>query len=81
MAAGDEVWFEDPGYHLARQALTAADTRLIPVRIDEEGMRIADGMVHAPRARFVVVTPSHQPATIVNPIAARGSISIEDSSA
>ena len=60
IAAGDEVWFEDPGYYLARQALTAADTRLIPVRVDEEGMRIADGMAHAPRARFVVVTPSHQ---------------------
>ena len=60
IAAGDEVWFEDPGYYLARQALTAAETRLIPVRVDEEGMRIADGMAHAPRARFVVVTPSHQ---------------------
>ena len=60
IAAGDEVWFEDPGYYLARQALTAAETRLIPVRVDEEGMRIADGMVYAPRARFVVVTPSHQ---------------------
>ena len=60
IAAGDEVWFEDPGYHLARQGLTAAGARLIPVRVDDEGMRIADGMVRAPRARFVVVTPSHQ---------------------
>ena len=60
IAAGDEVWFEDPGYHLARQGLTAAGARLIPVPVDAEGMRVADGMAQAPRARFVVVTPSHQ---------------------
>src|SRR6516225_1589668 len=60
IAAGDEVWFEDPGYHLARQGLTAAGARLIPVPVDEEGMRVADGTARAPRARFVVVTPAHQ---------------------
>jgi GntR family transcriptional regulator/MocR family aminotransferase len=60
IGAGDEVWFEDPGYHLARQGLTAAGARLIPVPVDEEGMRIADGMARAPQARFVVVTPTHQ---------------------
>jgi GntR family transcriptional regulator / MocR family aminotransferase len=57
---GDQVWFENPGYHLARQGLTEAGTRLIPVPVDDEGMRIADGLARAPRARFVVVTPSHQ---------------------
>ena len=57
---GDQVWFENPGYHLARQGLTEAGARLIPVPVDDEGMRIADGLVRAPRARFVVVTPSHQ---------------------
>src|SRR5215470_11317856 len=60
IAAGDEVWFEDPGYHLARQGLTEGGARLIPVPVDDEGMRIADGLAQAPRARFVVVTPSHQ---------------------
>jgi GntR family transcriptional regulator / MocR family aminotransferase len=60
IVADDEVWFEDPGYHLARQGLTAAGARLIPVPVDGEGMRIADGITQAPRARFVVVTPSHQ---------------------
>ena len=60
IAAGDAVWFEDPGYHLARQGLTAAGARLIPVPVDEEGMRVADGMACAPQARFVVVTPAHQ---------------------
>ena len=60
IAAGDAVWFEDPGYHLARQGLTAAGARLIPVPVDEEGMRVADGLACAPQARFVVVTPAHQ---------------------
>ena len=57
---GDQVWFENPGYHLARQGLTEGGARLIPVPVDDEGMRIADGLARAPRARFVVVTPSHQ---------------------
>jgi GntR family transcriptional regulator / MocR family aminotransferase len=57
---GDLVWFENPGYHLARQGLTEAGARLIPVPVDDEGMRIADGLARTPRARFVVVTPSHQ---------------------
>src|SRR6516225_11811497 len=56
IAAGDAVWFEDPGYHLARQGLTAAGACLIPVPVDEEGMRVADGLACAPQARFVVVT-------------------------
>lgn len=57
---GDQVWFEDPGYHLARQGLTEAGARLIPVPVDDEGMRVAEGLARAPRAGFVVVTPSHQ---------------------
>ena len=60
IAAGDEVWFEDPGYPLARQGLMAAGARLVPVPVDEEGMRVADGMARAPQARFAVVTPAHQ---------------------
>ena len=57
---GDQVWFENPGYHLARQGLTEAGARLIPVPVDDEGMRIAEGRARVPRTGFVVVTPSHQ---------------------
>ncbi|MGH7092567.1 MAG: PLP-dependent aminotransferase family protein [Stellaceae bacterium] len=57
---GDPVWFEDPGYRRAREGLTAAGARLVPVPVDDEGMRIADAIACAPQARFAVVTPSHQ---------------------
>src|SRR6516164_1488099 len=57
---GDQVGFEDPGYDLARQGLTEAGARLIAVPVDDEGMRVAEGLGRAPRAGFVVVTPSHQ---------------------
>jgi GntR family transcriptional regulator/MocR family aminotransferase len=40
---GNQVWFENPGYHLARQGLSEAGACLIPVPVDNEGMRIARG--------------------------------------
>lgn len=57
---GDPVWVEDPGYFLARQRLEAAGAKLVPVRVDHEGMRVAAGKIAAPRARLAVVTPTHQ---------------------
>ncbi|WP_084305923.1 PLP-dependent aminotransferase family protein [Bradyrhizobium sp. ARR65] len=56
----DKVWFEDPCYHLARAAFEAAGTRIIPVPVDAEGMRVSEGIARAPDARLAVVTPSHQ---------------------
>jgi GntR family transcriptional regulator / MocR family aminotransferase len=57
---GDPVWFEDPGYFLARNALTQAGAALVPLPVDEEGIDVAAGRLRAPWARFAVVTPSHQ---------------------
>ena len=57
---GDPVWVEDPGYLQARQALEAGGARLVPVRVDREGMRVSAGIVAAPRARLALVTPTHQ---------------------
>ncbi|MGE0222306.1 MAG: PLP-dependent aminotransferase family protein [Acetobacteraceae bacterium] len=57
---GDAVWVEDPGYPNTRQALEAGGARLVPVRVDRDGMRVAAGIVAAPRARLAVVTPTHQ---------------------
>jgi GntR family transcriptional regulator / MocR family aminotransferase len=56
----DKVWFEDPCYLLARAAFEKAGTRLVPVRVDAEGLRVAEGVARARRARLAVVTPSHQ---------------------
>jgi GntR family transcriptional regulator/MocR family aminotransferase len=58
--AGDEVWMEEPGYPGAQQALTLAGARLIPVPVDHEGMRVAEGIDRCPDARAVYITPSHQ---------------------
>jgi GntR family transcriptional regulator/MocR family aminotransferase len=57
---GDDVWFEDPGYLRARERLDAAGAKLVPIRVDAEGLRVSDGLAQAPRAHFAVVTPSHQ---------------------
>ena len=55
-----KVWLEDPCYPLVRSALEGAGAKLVPVRVDVEGLRVADGVAQAQRARLAVVTPSHQ---------------------
>jgi GntR family transcriptional regulator/MocR family aminotransferase len=57
---GQEVWVEEPGYGGARDALTLAGARLVPVPVDGEGLDVAAGIRASPRARCAVVTPSHQ---------------------
>src|SRR5215472_16577496 len=57
---GDKVWLEDPGYPPAAEALQAAGAALVPIRVDAEGLRVSEGLARARRARFAVVTPSHQ---------------------
>jgi GntR family transcriptional regulator / MocR family aminotransferase len=57
---GDEVWMEEPGYPGARSALLAAGATLVPVPVDDEGLRVTDGERIAPRARLAYVSPSHQ---------------------
>jgi GntR family transcriptional regulator / MocR family aminotransferase len=57
---GDAVWFEDPGYRGARTALRSAGIEISPIPIDEEGLRVDEGMKRAPAARAAYVTPSHQ---------------------
>ena len=60
LKAGDLGWFEDPGYFLARRFFEQTNTRLVPVPVDEQGLRVDIGIERAPDARFAVVTPSHQ---------------------
>jgi GntR family transcriptional regulator/MocR family aminotransferase len=57
---GDPVWMEDPGYHMTRLALETAGARVVPVRVDAEGIRVTSGISAAPRAKLAVVTPTHQ---------------------
>ncbi len=57
---GDPVWMEDPGYYMTRQALEAAGVRVVPIRVDRDGLRVSSGITTAPKAKLAVVTPTHQ---------------------
>ncbi|CAG9246733.1 DNA-binding protein [Burkholderia diffusa] len=56
----DRVWFEDPGYLLARSFLSETGVQLVPVPVDAEGIDVERGLQLDAHARFAVVTPSHQ---------------------
>jgi GntR family transcriptional regulator/MocR family aminotransferase len=72
LPAGSEVWTEDPGYPLTREALAAAGVQGRPVRVDAHGLDVGAGMVAAPGARAAFVTPSHQfPTGVVLSMARR----------
>jgi GntR family transcriptional regulator/MocR family aminotransferase len=57
---GDQCWFEEPGYFLARRFLQEAGAQLVPVPVDGEGLNVEEGRRLADNAGFAVVTPSHQ---------------------
>jgi len=57
---GDRVWLEEPGYNGARSALLAAGARIVPVRVDDQGLDVAAAVKRSPDARLAYVTPSNQ---------------------
>ncbi|MFZ3332301.1 MAG: PLP-dependent aminotransferase family protein [Candidatus Acidiferrales bacterium] len=69
--ADERVWFEEPGYPGARQALLMGGARLVPVPVDREGLVVAEGSRRAGDARAVYITPSHQYPLGVTMTAAR----------
>ena len=70
--ASDQVWVEEPGYPGIRAVLSAADLRLVPVPVDDQGLDVAAGATAAPRARLACVAPSHQyPLGVVMSLARR----------
>ncbi|OCP01777.1 MULTISPECIES: PLP-dependent aminotransferase family protein [unclassified Ensifer] len=56
---GDRVAIEDPGYVMARRVFCAAGADMVPIAVDEEGLRTAllEGLDDV---RLAYVTPSHQ---------------------
>lgn len=54
---GDVVAVEDPGYPLARELFASYGARVVPVRVDADGL-VVDEVPD--RARLVFTTPSHQ---------------------
>jgi GntR family transcriptional regulator/MocR family aminotransferase len=57
---GDAAWIEEPACPDARAAFRCAGVIQVPVRVDEQGLRVADGVGAAPEARLAYVCPSHQ---------------------
>ncbi|MGH9604577.1 MAG: PLP-dependent aminotransferase family protein [Terracidiphilus sp.] len=60
MDPGSAVFFEEPGYRLARTALEISGCQVVPVPVDHDGMDIAYASKLGVRARAAMVTPSHQ---------------------
>ncbi|MCS2159972.1 PLP-dependent aminotransferase family protein [Scandinavium sp. H11S7] len=57
---GDKIWLEDPGFPLIRPLIARQGIVCCPVPVDDEGMRIDEGLRLAPDARFALLTPAHQ---------------------
>jgi GntR family transcriptional regulator/MocR family aminotransferase len=57
---GDAVLMEDPAYPVARQLMLASGASVVDVPVDEDGIRIQEGMARARHARLAYVTPSRQ---------------------
>jgi GntR family transcriptional regulator/MocR family aminotransferase len=57
---GEAVWLEDPGYLGAQRAVLGGGARPVPVPVDDEGLDVDAGIRRAPRARLVILAPSHQ---------------------
>src|SRR4029453_1083681 len=53
------VAVEDPGWHQLRQAAASAGLRVVPTRVDAQGLRVGDLDGH-PEVRAVIVSPTHQ---------------------
>lgn len=56
---GDRVAIEDPGYVMARRVFAAAGAEVVPIPVDEEGLRI-EPLAGLGAVRLAYVTPSHQ---------------------
>ncbi len=57
---GEQIAIEDPGYHGARSVFAAAGVSLLPIPVDEFGLRVQQLRDHSRDPRAVYLTPSHQ---------------------
>lgn len=58
--AGDSAWVENPCYPGIRAALQGVRARIVPVRVDAEGLDVDAGISADPTARLSYISPSHQ---------------------
>ncbi|MFN3193087.1 MAG: PLP-dependent aminotransferase family protein [Aureliella sp.] len=65
----DKVLFENPGYVSAREAFEKQQAQIVPMRVDENGAVVDEGIRSVPNAKLAYVTPSHQyPIGVTMPI-------------
>ena len=57
---GNSVWMEEPGYRFGRNVFALNGCEIVPVPVDDEGLRVADGIRRCRQARVALVSPSHQ---------------------
>ncbi|HEX8411012.1 MAG TPA: PLP-dependent aminotransferase family protein [Thermoanaerobaculia bacterium] len=60
LGRGSTVCIEEPGYPGARDALKRGGAKLVPVRVDDEGIDVPALAAKGRGVRAVYVTPSHQ---------------------
>lgn len=60
LKSGGSAGFEEPGYAIARLVLQAQGASIIPVAVDDDGIRVDLLPVGAAAPLLVYVTPSHQ---------------------
>jgi GntR family transcriptional regulator/MocR family aminotransferase len=68
LGPGDAVAVEDPGYFPAWQAFRACGAEVLPVPVDEQGLRVdlLGRLLERRRVRLVYLTPQHQfPTTVL----------------
>ncbi len=57
---GDTAWVEDPGYRGAKVAMQGGDLRILPLRVDADGLVATEADWKTQPPRLVYTTPSHQ---------------------
>jgi len=55
-----QAWIEEPGYLLACKALGLVGIEPVPIAVDEQGIRVSEGIQRAPAASFALVTAGQQ---------------------
>ena len=69
---GDRMWLEEPGYATARRVFSIGGLDVVPVPVDDEGLRVADARKLAPDAKLAFVTPARQyPTGVTMPLLRR----------
>ncbi len=69
---GDQMWLEEPGYATARRVFSIGGLEVVPVPVDEEGLRVVEARKLAPNAKLAFVTPARQyPTGVTMPLQRR----------